>query len=52
MTGQSAWEAASDTRTVTAEARNLKGDSLWCHPRKPTLSQLRGEQRPLPSEVL
>lgn len=48
MTEQQAWE----TRTVTAEGRNLTGDSLWCHPRKPAVSQLRGEECPLPSEVL
>lgn len=32
MTGQWTWETASETRTVTAEARNPTGGSLWCHP--------------------
>lgn len=31
MTGQSTWETASETRTVTAEARNPIGSSLWCY---------------------
>lgn len=31
MTGQCTWETASETRTVTAEARNPTGGSLWCY---------------------
>lgn len=34
-TQQCTWETASETETVTAEARNPTGDSLWCHPQNP-----------------